>query len=110
MRLQEIRESAKIIRQCVEQIEPGPVRPHHDEVPFLIRPPKGEAYAGIEGSKGELGFYLVSDGGISPYRCHTRATSLINLTLLREMLVGYMLADMFVTFGSVDINMGEVDR
>ena len=110
VRLQEIRESAKIIRQCVEQIEPGPVRPHHDEVPFLIRPPKGEAYAGIEGSKGELGFYLVSDGGISPYRCHTRATSLINLTLLREMLVGYMLADMFVTFGSVDINMGEVDR
>ena len=75
-----------------------------------MRPPAGDAYAAIEAPKGELGFYLVSDGGIAPYRCHVRAPSLINLTLLREMLVGNMVADMFVSFGSIDINMGEVDR
>ena len=110
VRMQEMRESARIVHQCVEQIEPGPVRPHHDEVPFLLRPPAGDAYGAIEGSKGELGFYLVSDGGISPYRCHVRAPSLINLTLLREMLVGTLMGDLFVSFGSVDLNMGEVDR
>ena len=97
-----------IVEQCAEQIEPGPVR--DPEVPFVIRPPKGDAYAHIEGPKGELGFYLVSDGGISPYRCKVRPPSLINLTLLREMLVGLKMGDLFVTFGTVDINMGEVDR
>ena len=110
VRMQEMRQCIKIIQQCVEQIEPGPVRPTHDEVPFLVRPPKGDAYGYIEGSKGELGFYLVSDGGISPYRCHVRAPSLINLTLLQEMLVGTLMGDLFVSFGSVDLNMGEVDR
>ena len=63
-----------------------------------------------QGPKGELGFYLVSDGGISPYRCKIRSSSLINLTDLKDKLVDTKLADMIVTFGSVDINMGEVDR
>jgi NADH-quinone oxidoreductase subunit D len=108
VRIEEMRESIKIIEQCIKQIEPGPVR--LKSVPFLVRPPKGDAYGAIECPKGELGFYLVSDGGISPYRCHVRAPSLMNLTLLREMLVGGYLADMFVSFGSTDINMGEVDR
>ena len=110
LRVQEMRESLKIVKQCVDFIEPGPVRPHHDEVPFLIRPPKGDCYVAIEGSKGELGFYLVSDGSISPYRWHVRSSSLINLTLLREMLIGTLFGDLFVTFGGIDINMGEVDR
>ena len=110
VRLQEIGQSLRIIEQCAEQIEPGPVRPHHDDVPFLVRPPKGDAYGCVEGSKGELGFYLVSDGGIAPYRCHVRASSLINITLLPEMLIGSQLADLFVTFGSLDINVGEIDR
>ena len=110
VRVQEARESVAIIRQCVEQIEPGPVRPSFDDVPRLIRPPAGDAYAAIEGSKGELGFYLVSDGGIAPYRMHVRSSSLINLTLLRDMLIGGQFGDLFVTFGSVDLNMGEVDR
>ncbi len=110
VRMEEMRECIKIIRQCAQKIEPGPVRPSHDEVPFLVRPPAGDAYGAIEGSKGELGFYLVSDGGISPYRCHVRAPSLINLTLLREMLIGTLMGDLFVSFGSIDLNMGEVDR
>ncbi|MDP6667520.1 MAG: NADH-quinone oxidoreductase subunit D, partial [Dehalococcoidia bacterium] len=70
VRIQEARESVEIIRQCIKQIEPGPVRPSFDDVPRLLRPPEGDAYAAIESSKGELGFYLVSDGGISPYRMH----------------------------------------
>lgn len=108
VRIQEMREAVKIVRQCVEQIEPGPVRPK--EVPFLVRPPKGDVYAHIEAPKGELGYYLVSDGSIAPYRCKVRAPSYINLTLLRDMLIGWKVADMMVTFGSIDINMGEVDR
>ena len=64
----------------------------------------------VEGPKGELGFYLVSDQGISPYRCKIRAPSFINLTPLREMLVGWKMADLIIIFGSVDVIMGEVDR
>jgi len=103
-----MRESVKIIKQCVEQIpDKGPVR---TESPFFIRPPAGDAYAAVEAPKGELGFYLVSDGGISPYRTKIRSPSFINLTLLKEMLVGWKMADLIVIFGSVDVNMGEVDR
>lgn len=108
VRIYEMRESLKIIRQCVEQIEPGPVR--DKDVPYVLRPPKGDAYAHIEAPKGDLGFYLVSDGGISPYRCKVRPPSLINLTLLRDMVVGHTMADMISTFVSIDVVMGEVDR
>ena len=72
--------------------------------------PGVEAYGRVEASKGELAFYLVSDGGISPYRCKIRSPSLLNLTVTEHLLVGWKLADMIVTLGSVDINMGEVDR
>ena len=108
VRFQEIHQSARIIEQCVEQIEPGPVRL---ELPLLVRPePGAETYARVEASKGELAFYMVSDGGISPYRMKIRSPSLINLTVTEHLLVGWRLADMIVTLGSVDINMGEVDR
>ena len=107
LRVREIRESLKIIEQCVEQIEPGPVRA---TTAMLFRPPPGEAYVPIEAPKGELGFYLVSDGSIKPYRMHIRAPSLINLSLMREMMVGWKLSDAIVSFGSIDVNMGEVDR
>jgi NADH-quinone oxidoreductase subunit D len=107
MRIAEMRQSLRIIEQCVEQIEDGPIKA---EVPALVRPPIGDAYGHVEGPKGELGFYLVSDGSISPYRFKIRSPSLINLTALRDMLLGSKLADMIVTFGSMDINMGEVDR
>jgi NADH-quinone oxidoreductase subunit D len=107
IRIHEIRESLKIIEQCVAQIEPGPVRA---TTAMLFRPPPGESYVPIEAPKGELGFYLVSDGTIAPYRMHVRAPSLINLTLLKQMLVGWKLSDAIVSFGSIDVNMGEVDR
>ena len=107
VRIQEMRESVKIINQCIDQIPGGPVKA---DVPFNVRPPQGDAYAAVEAPKGELGFYLVSDGGISPYRCKIRSPSFINLTLLREMLVGWKMGDLIVILGSVDIVMGEVDR
>ncbi len=107
LRIAEMRQSLRIIQQCVDQIPEGPVR---ERIPNLVRPPAGDAYAHVESPKGELGFYLVSDGSIAPYRCKIRSPSLINLTVLRDILIGWKLADMIVTFGSIDINMGEVDR
>ncbi len=107
VRVQEMRQSVRIIKQCVEQIAPGPVR---SEGPYFIRPPVGDAYDCTESPKGELGFYIVSDGGISPYRMHIRAPSFLNLTLLRELLVGWKVADLVVIFGGIDIVLGEVDR
>ena len=108
VRVQEVRQSLRIVRQCIDQIEPGPARL---ELPLILRAaPGAEAYGRVEASKGELGFFLVSDGGVSPYRCKIRSPSLINLTITEHLLIGWKLADMIVSLGSVDINMGEVDR
>ena len=107
VRILEMRESVKIIEQCLEQIESGPIRAN---TPFFIRPPAGEAYVAVEGPKGELGFYMVSDGGVAPYRCKVRAPSFINLTPLRDMLKGWKMGDLIIIFGSIDIVLGEVDR
>ena len=79
-------------------------------MPKILRPPKGEAYARIEGPKGEIGFYLVSDGSTSPYRYKVRAPSYINLTVLSQLTIGHKVADAVVILGSFDIVMGEVDR
>lgn len=107
VRLEEMRQSVGIIKQALEQLPGGPVAV---DVPLALRPPPGEAYARVESPKGELGFYLVSDGGPMPYRYHVRAPSLINLSALREMLIGRTVADAVITFGSIDIVLGEVDR
>ncbi len=107
VRIQEMRQSLRIIKQAMEQIPSGEIQA---KVPYLIRPPIGEADAHIEAPKGELGVYLVSDNSIAPYRCHIRAPSLINLTALREMMIGWKIQDAIVIFGSIDITMGEVDR
>ncbi len=107
VRVEEMRQSLRIIKQATGQIPSGPVRA---EMPHLVRPPVGEAYAHIEAPKGELGFYLVSDNSIAPYRCAIRAPSFINLTALRDMVKGWKVADAIITFGSIDICMGEVDR
>jgi len=107
VRIEEMRQSLRIIEQAVKQIPDGPVKA---EVPHLFHPPRGEVYAHIEAPKGELGFYVVSDNSIAPYRFHVRAPSLINLTALREMIIGWKIADAIIIFGSIDICMGEVDR
>jgi NADH-quinone oxidoreductase subunit D len=107
VRIEEMRQSLRIIEQAVKQIPPGEVR---SEVPHLIRPPAGEAYAHVEGPTGEVGFHVVSDGSIAPYRCHIRAPSLMNLTALKDMIVGWKVQDLILIFGSFAITMGEVDR
>ena len=75
-----------------------------------FKPPLGEAYGRIEGPKGELGFYLVSDGSGNPYRYRVRPPSFINLTILEDMCLGHTVADVMVILGSIDIVLGEVDR
>ncbi|MEK7281618.1 MAG: NADH-quinone oxidoreductase subunit D, partial [Chloroflexota bacterium] len=107
VRVQEMRQSVRLLAQAIDGLPDGP---HRVEVPHLIRPLNGEVYARVEGPKGELGVYLMSDGSIAPARCHFRAPSFINLTPLKEMMVGWKLADAIITLGSIDINMGEVDR
>ena len=107
VRVEEMRQSLRIIKQAMKQLPSGPVKA---DVPHLVRPPAGEAYARIEAPKGELGFYLVSDNSIAPYRCHCRPPSLINLTALREMVRGWKIADVIIIFGSIDITVGEIDR
>ena len=107
VRIQEMRQSVRIIKQAMEQLPSGEVL---TEVPLRMRPPVGEAYGHIEAPKGELGFYLVSDNSETPYRFHIRASTLINLTALRDMIIGWKVADAIITFGSIDICMGEVDR
>ena len=107
VRVQEMRESVKIVRQALRDIPPGDIR---GRMPKILRPPKGEAYARIEGPKGEIGFYLISDGSTSPYRYKVRAPSYINLTVLSQLTIGHKVADAVVILGSFDIVMGEVDR
>ena len=75
-----------------------------------FRPKAGEVYGRIEGPKGELGFYVISDGSPNPYRFRVRPPSLINLTILEDMCLGQKIADAIVILGSVDIVLGEVDR
>jgi NADH-quinone oxidoreductase subunit D len=107
VRIEEMKQSLHIIEQAIKQVPDGPFRADVNQV---IRPPASEAYAHIEGPKGELGFYIVSDNSIAPYRCHIRSTSFINLTALRQMVKGWKVADLIIIFGSIDITMGEVDR
>lgn len=107
VRIQEMRQSVGIIKQAMEQLPPGEVL---GRVPHLLHPPVGEVYGHIEAPRGELGFYLVSDNSIAPYRFHIRAPTLINLTALRDMVIGWKLADAIIIFGSIDICLGEVDR
>ncbi len=107
VRIEEMRQSLRILEQALDGLPAGEVR---SEVPHLIRPPAGEAYGRLESPKGELGFYLVSDGSIAPYRFHVRAPTFINLTALSDMVRGWKVADLIIIFGSIDICMGEVDR
>ncbi|CAN5496766.1 NADH dehydrogenase (quinone) subunit D [soil metagenome] len=132
VRIAEINESAKIIRQAMDGLPEGPwstsdrkiVPPPRSELDTSMESlihhfklytegfhtPVGEAYAGIEGSKGELGFYIVSDGSNRPYRWHERPSSFMNLKALEVLAVGRLIADVIAIIGSIDIVLGEIDR
>ncbi len=109
IRILEARESVLILEQALRDIPEGPIIDPKSKL-RSFKPPAGEAYGRIEAPKGELGFYLISDGGTNPYRYHVRAPSFINLTILEDMCLGHTVADAVVILGSVDIVLGEVDR
>jgi NADH-quinone oxidoreductase subunit D len=107
VRMEEMRQSVRIIRQCVERIAPGPIL---GKVGKIIKPPAGEVYHSIESPKGELGYFVVSDGSITPYRVRVRPPSFVNLQALDLMVRGHMVADVVAVIGTIDIVLGEVDR
>lgn len=107
VRMEEMRQSIRIIQQCLKRLPDGPVRAW---VPKVIRPPKGEVYFSVEGPKGELGYYIVSDGGTTPYRVRVRPPCFVNLQALPEMVRGHLVADVVAVIGTLDIVLGEIDR
>ncbi len=111
VRVLEMRQSLRILEQALTQIErtkPGDIQA--GKKAYNHRVPAGQVYSRVETPKGELGFYLVSDGAQNPYRYHVRSSSFINLNSMREMTVGQKVADAVVILGSLDIVLGEVDR
>ena len=139
VRMEEMRQSVRIIRQCLDRLPGGAdnsagepiniadgkvVLPSKDRVltgmeelihQFIlvtqgVNAPAGEIYFGAENPKGELGFYIHSRGGGTPYRLKIRAPSFVNLGVLPELLPGYLMSDMVSILGSIDFVMGECDR
>ena len=108
VRLLEMRESARILKQALQGIPEGPILPGKKS--YQIKVPAGEAYSRVENPKGELGYYVVADGSGSAYRYHVRSPSFINLTALEQMCLGHTVADVVGILGSLDIVLGEVDR
>ena len=107
VRMEELKQSIWIVRQALDKIPEGPVRA---KVPMKVKPPKGEAYCRVEGARGEIGCYIVSQGENKPYRMKLRAPSFINLASLQDILKGQMIADFVAIVGAYDPVMGEVDR
>jgi NADH-quinone oxidoreductase subunit D len=132
VRLAEMRESCAILQQAIDGLPEGPwntsdrkiAPPPREELDTSMEslihhfklwtegyhPPVGEAYAAVEGSKGELGFYIVSDGSNRPYRWHERPSSFMNLKSLEVLAIGRLIADVIAIIGSIDIVLGEIDR
>jgi NADH-quinone oxidoreductase subunit D len=108
VRLEEFRQSVRIIRQALGGLPEGPIL---GKVPRLIKPPAGETYHAIESPKGEIGFFIVSDGkSPTPYRFRVRPPSFCNLQALPRLIKGHLVADVVALIGSIDIVLGEVDR
>ena len=108
VRMDEIRQSIRIIRQVLDRMPEGPIMEGKSQ--YMTKVPAGESYGRVEGPRGELGFYVVSDGKPNPKRYHVRAPSFINITGLAHMCKGTKVADAVTILGSVDIVLGEVDR
>ena len=106
IRLDEMRQSVAIIEQALATMPEGPIMA---KIPKVIKPPKGEAYHRIESPRGELGFYIVSDGGLKPYRMHVRRPSFVNLSALEDICRGVKLSDVVAVLATLDPILGEVD-
>lgn len=107
VRMEEMRQSVRIVRQAVKSLPAGPIM---GKVPKVLKPPVGEAYVSIEAPKGELGYYIVSDGSTQPYRLRVRPPSFVNLQALDRMVRGGLVADVVAIIGTLDIVLGEIDR
>ncbi len=107
VRMEEMRQSTRIIEQAINSLPPGEIR---TKVPRVIKPPPGEVYHSVETPRGELGFYVVSDGSTNPYRVRIRPPTFINLSAVATILTGHLVADAVAIIGSLDPVMGEVDR
>ena len=107
VRMMEMFESIKIIRQCLDGIEEGPIM---GKVSKIVKVPKGEIYMRTECPRGELGYHLISDGGKTPYRVKVKSSCFTHVSMLPDLAPGQMIADFVATIGSIDIVLGEVDR
>ncbi len=107
MRIYEMEQSAKIVRQCLDLLAPGD---YTAKVSKVLKPPAGEVYVRAENPRGELGFYLISDGSTKPYRLKIRAPSFANLSIIPKLARGVMIADLVAIIGSLDIILPEIDR
>jgi NADH-quinone oxidoreductase subunit D len=108
IRMEEFRQSTRIIRQALDGLPEGPII---GKVPRVIKPPAGETYHAIESPKGEIGYFIASDGkSIAPYRFRVRPPSFCNLQALPQLIQGHLVADVVALIGSIDIVLGEVDR
>ncbi len=107
VRMEEMRQSVRIIEQAVARIPAGPILA---KIPKVLKPAPGETYVSIEAPKGELGYYIVSDGTTYPYRIRVRPPSFMNLQSLEKMAKGALVADVVAIIGTIDIVLGEVDR
>ncbi|GAB4472714.1 MAG: hypothetical protein Kow0088_07510 [Anaerolineales bacterium] len=108
VRMDEIRQSIRIIQQALRDLPEGPIQSGKPQ--YQVRVPAGEAYGRVEAPKGELGYYVVSNGKPNPWRYHVRAPSFINITALETMAKGNKVADSVAILGSIDIVLGELDR
>jgi len=108
VRLEEMRQSGRIVRQGLDNMPEGPIRA--EKLRTRMKPPAGEVYHEVEGPRGVQGFYVVSDGGERPYRCHFRAPSFVNLGAINAMSEGGLVADLVAVIGTLDIVLGDCDR
>ncbi|HVT03416.1 MAG TPA: NADH-quinone oxidoreductase subunit D [Thermoanaerobaculia bacterium] len=110
-RMEEMRQSNRILKQCIPLTKATPAGDLKAKISRVIRPPEGEVYHSIESPKGELGYYIISDGkGQNAYRCHVRPPSFVNLQALPALAKGHLISDLVALIGTIDIVLGEVDR
>jgi len=107
VRILEMEESLKIIEQALDQLPEGDVT---SAIPKRVKPPVGQVYARVENPRGELGYFIISDGSVNPFRVKVRAPSFISLSVMDELCRGHMIADVIAILGSIDIVLGEIDR
>jgi len=108
VRVREMSESCRIVRQALKGLPDGPVK--SDQVKKIVKVPAGAAYTRTESSKGELGFYVVADGGATPFRMKVRSPSFSNLHVIEKLGPGQMISDLVAAVGSLDLVLGEIDR